>query len=263
MAQGTDFSVVNLILRKLDESRTCLNEQDVMRSLVALTHTLKLRISHEFREENQELIDAKIHRIAAAITKSSYFESKFGPVSFAQGDNKTMYDFMNSLISAEMEISESDRADLLAKATELLIHGKFDEARDVINNLLISLPDDIQLRMDVGDKYLSHEMYEDAELVFREAQTLSPESIQIINRLGIAFRKMGRYDDAIAEYIRAIKIASNDPHLYYNLAVALYSKNDLEKALKTIERALTIEPGFGEGKELKRQIEIRIDTPQQ
>ncbi len=104
MSQGTDFSVVNLILRKLDESRACLNNQDIMRSLVCLTHSLKLRVSHEFRDENQELVDAKIHRIASAITKSPEFEQRFGPVSFAQGDNKTMYDFMNSLISAEMEI---------------------------------------------------------------------------------------------------------------------------------------------------------------
>ncbi len=33
---------------------------------------------------------------------------------------------------------------------------------------------------------------------------------------------------------RAIKIAADDPHLYYNLAVALYSKKEHNKALKTI-----------------------------
>lgn len=258
MSQGTDFSVVHLILRKLDESRSFLKQQDVMRSLAALTHCLKLRISHDFREENIDLIDGKIHRTAASITKSEEFERRFGPVSFAQGDNKTMFDFMNSLMTAEMEVSESSTEDLLAKASGLLKRGEVEEARDVINGLLASLPDNVGIRMAAGDEYLNHELYEDAEFVFREAQTLDPNSINIINRLGIAFRKMGRYDDAIAEYIKAIKIASDDPHLYYNLAVALYLKQDLEKALKTIGRALELDSTFDEGLELKHQIEIRL-----
>lgn len=258
MAQTTDFSVVNLILRKLEESRKMLAEGYIMRSLYALNHSLKLRIEHEFREENAELIDNKIHRIATEITNSESFKSSFGPVSFAQGDNETMYSFMNSLMTAEMEISQSSMENLLNLAEGHLESGKFDDARDAINSLLLSHPDNVDLRMNVGEKYLKKELYEDAELVFREAQGLNPSSLHVINRLGIAFRKMGRFDDAIAEYAKAIKIAPDDAHLYYNLAVALYSKKDYQKALRIIDRALGIQSSFPEGLELKEQIQRKL-----
>jgi tetratricopeptide (TPR) repeat protein len=71
---------------------------------------------------------------------------------------------------------------------------------------------------------------------------------------------MKRYDDAIVEYIKAIKLDPSDPHLYYNLSVAFYSKEDYAKALKTIERALSIQPGFTEGSELKTRVEAKLSS---
>ncbi len=254
MAQGTDFSVVNLVQRKLDETRKLTQEGLTIRALHALNHALKLRISHDFREENIGQVDYKIHRTAIALTESEDFKGRFGPVSFAQGDNKAMHDFLSAMMTAEMEISSSNAGDILARAQTLLAAGKVNEARDSLNDLLTLMPDDADVRLNAGELYLTHSLFEDAELVFREAQALRPRSIHIINRLGIAFRKMGRYDDASAEYLKAIKIAPDDANLYYNLAAALYLKHDYNGAHRTIRQALHIQPDFQEGKELEGRI---------
>ena len=240
MAATTDFSVVNLILKKLDEARNLITHNETIRSLHALSHVLELRVSHDFREENRNTTDIKIHKVASSITNSEDFKGQFGPVSFALGENKKMLGFLNTMMAAAAELSGGNREEMLQKGDMFLEAGQHDKARDIFDALLAMFPDDVNLRMSIGELYMKHDLYEDAELLFRQAQGLDPDSIHIINRLGIAFRKMKRYDDAVAEYIKAIKLDPSDPHLYYNLAVAFYSKEDYEKALKTVERALSI-----------------------
>jgi tetratricopeptide (TPR) repeat protein len=258
MAEITDFSLVNLILKKLEETRQFLKDNRLLRALYALIGTLEIRIGHEFRPENEELIDKKLYKITTDITRSQEFKSRFGPVSVALGDNKTLYDFLKSMISAEMEISSTARLEFLEKAQQFLDSGRIDEARDLLNSLLTAIPDDLNLYLNIGEQYLKRELYEDAELIFRQAQCRDRNSIHIINRLGIAFRKMGRYDDAIAEYAKAIKMTPTDPHLYYNLAIALYSKKDYPKAFMMVERALKLRPDFAEGIALKEATERKI-----
>jgi tetratricopeptide (TPR) repeat protein len=260
MAELTDFSLVNLILKNLEKTKQFLKEGHLLRALHALLGALELRISHEFRPENQELIDRKLYRISSDVTGSREFKSRFGPVSVALGDNKTFYDFLKSMISAAMEISGVERLEMLKKAQQLLDSGKIDEARDLLNSLLAATPDDVSLYLTIGERYLSNELYEDAELTFRQAQCKDRNSIHIINRLGIAFRKMGRYDDAIAEYAKAIKIAPSDAHLYYNLAVALYSKKDYPRALMIVEKSLRLKPDFAEGLELKEAVTMHLSN---
>jgi tetratricopeptide (TPR) repeat protein len=258
MATLNDFSIVNLIHRKLDESRTLLKNDETIRSLHALYHALKLRIGHQFREENVALIDTRIHKTATDITTSQEFLRSFGPVAFALGDNKKMFDFLNSMIAAALELSEGNREEMLLNGELLLKNHRYTEAKDIFNSLMLLFPDNIDLRFRIGELYLKHELYEDAEMVFRDAQSLNPNSIHIINKLGIAFRKMKKYEDAIAEYLKAIRIDPNDPHLYYNLAVALYLKQDYSKAIKTVEHALAVKTDFPEGHELKHQIEAKM-----
>ena len=261
MAELTDFSLVNLILKNLEKTKQFLKDGHLLRALHALVGALELRISHEFRPENQELIDRKLYKISSAITRSEEFKSRFGPISVALGDNKTFYDFLKSMISAAMEVSGAERLELLKKAQQLLDSGNIDEARDLLNSLLAATPDDVELYLNIGERYLDKELYEDAELTFRQAQCRDQNSIHIINRLGIAFRKMGRYDDAIAEYAKAIKIAPSDSHLYYNLAVALYLKKDYPRALMIVERSLKLKSDFIEGLELKEAITRYLSSP--
>jgi len=260
MSTAGDYSVANLVLKNLKESRKLHQQDRLIPSLHSLTHALKLRLGHEFRPETNKALDQQVHKATLEITKSDKFYGRFGPVSVKIGENQVLYDFMNSILSVEMEEYGARREDYLAKAQKLLNQRKFDEARDLMNALLMALPDDIGLRLDVGTRYLKKELYEDAEMVFREAQAMDPKSIIIINRLGIAFRKMGRYDEAVTEYRKALKIAPRDPNLYHNLALVFYVKKDYLNALKGLERSINLKPDFEEAIALKSTVEIKLRT---
>ena len=258
MSTASDYSVANLVLKILKESRKLHQEERLIPSLDSLTHALKLRLGHEFRPDSKETLDKQVHKAALEVTKSNTFVERFGPVSVKLGENQVLYDFLNSMLSVEMEEYGAQREDHLAKAQKLLDQGKFDEARDLMSALMMALPDDVDLRLDVGNKYLNKELYEDAEMVFREAQASDPQSIVIINRLGIAFRKMGRYDEAIAEYMKALKIAPRDPNLYYNLALVFYVKKDYPNTLQGVERSIKLKPDFEEAITLKDNVEKKL-----
>ncbi|MBI4774959.1 MAG: tetratricopeptide repeat protein [Deltaproteobacteria bacterium] len=260
MSDASDYSVANLVLKNLKESRQLHQQDRLIPSLYALTQGLKLRLGHEFRPETKETLDQQVHKAALEITKSDKFHQRFGPVSVKLGENQVLYDFLNSILSVEMEEYGAQREDCLAKAQKLLNQRKFDEARDIMNALLMALPDDVGLRLDVGNRYLNKELYEDAEMVFREAQAMDPKSIIIINRLGIAFRKMGRYDEAITEYRKALKISPRDPNLYYNLALVFYVKKDYANTLQGVERSLKLKPDFEEAIALKSNVQNKLGS---
>ena len=53
---------------------------------------------------------------------------------------------------------------------------------------------------------------------------------------------MGRYDDAVAAYHALLQTESQDPWLWHNLSIALYSLQRYDEALAANERALSIMP---------------------
>ncbi len=256
MTRTPDFAVVELITKKLRD--VSVKDAPLERRLRSLVYALKHRLAHKFSERNTELIDRKIFKIVSEFTVSDEFKGNFGPISFVEGDNKRMYDFLNSLIAAGEQYSEEQREEIMNKAQAFLDERRLYEARDLFDSILISDPDDQAIRLNIGERYLDKELYEDAEAVFRDAQILDPNSIYIFNRLGIAFRKMGRYEDALNEYLRAIKVAPNDPHLRYNASVAACYMEDFAGGKEFIKMALEIKPDFPEAHKLLAQVEKKM-----
>ena len=52
-----------------------------------------------------------------------------------------------------------------------------------------------------------------------KGKRLGREDLSLFNQLGISLRRQGRWQDAVTEYKRAIKIAPDDPTLYYPYAI--------------------------------------------
>lgn len=69
---------------------------------------------------------------------------------------------------------------------------------------------------------------------------------QVIARITYANQllDMSRYDDAVSAYRTLLQTESNDPWLWHNLSIALYSLQRYDEALTCNERALSIMP-FG------------------
>ena len=63
----------------------------------------------------------------------------------------------------------------------------------------------------------------------------------LFNQLGISLRRQGRWQDAITEYKRAIKIAPDDPTLYYNVGMAFAEGADFIQAKANLVKALDLD----------------------
>lgn len=75
---------------------------------------------------------------------------------------------------------------------------------------------------------------------------LELRDIATFNRLGMALRRQGRWQDAVQEYERAMKVAPEDPGLYYNQALAWHDGNRRAEALTAMRKALELEPTLHE-----------------
>ena len=78
-------------------------------------------------------------------------------------------------------------------------------------------------------------------------------SLFLYNRMAIALRKQGKHQDAINIYVKALGVAPKDEGLYYNLARALFESGQKDKAIKSLARALSLDPDFAEAKELREE----------
>ena len=71
---------------------------------------------------------------------------------------------------------------------------------------------------------------------------LGRSDLSLFNQLGISLRRQGRWQDAITEYKRAIKIAPDDPTLYYNVGMAFAEGADFLQAKANLVKAMDLDP---------------------
>lgn len=69
---------------------------------------------------------------------------------------------------------------------------------------------------------------------------LSRADVNTFNLLGISLRQQGRWKDAVVEYNKALKIASDDENLYYNLGMAYAEGKDFASARSSMIKALEL-----------------------
>ena len=89
---------------------------------------------------------------------------------------------------------------------------------------------------------LSHD--EAAEQALVRASTMLPGNPTVLNQLGVAYHKQGKFGDAQEAFRAAIQKNGRNPHLYFNLGVALAVDHKNRQAAVAFESALQIQPGF-------------------
>jgi len=110
-----------------------------------------------------------------------------------------------------------------------------------------------------------------------KGKDLSREDINTFNQLGINLRQQGRWKDALVEYTRALHIAPDDEHLYYNMGMANAEGHNFVEARANMDKALELNPSLpmqgpgiahniglvfmhaGNRKEAERHLRIALD----
>ena len=71
---------------------------------------------------------------------------------------------------------------------------------------------------------------------------IEPHDLQVIDNLGTLLIDLKRYEDAIRYYNKGLQINSNIPSLWYSKGYALAKLGDMEDAIKSFDRELSLEP---------------------
>jgi tetratricopeptide (TPR) repeat protein len=66
--------------------------------------------------------------------------------------------------------------------------------------------------------------------------------VEVRNRLGMVLRKQGKWEDAVDEYRNALRLAPDDEHLIYNLALALAEGKQFRDAAREADTVLQVNP---------------------
>ncbi|NDV28420.1 tetratricopeptide repeat protein [Desulfovibrio sp. JC010] len=74
-----------------------------------------------------------------------------------------------------------------------------------------------------------------------KASSLSADDLETYNRLGIALRKQGKWQRAVENYQAALKVAPNEPGLFYNIGLAYSDGKEYARCAKYFKRAVRAE----------------------
>lgn len=87
------------------------------------------------------------------------------------------------------------------------------------------------------------------EILKYDAQTPNP-----FNTLGVNLRKRGDVNGALRAYRQALELTPMDENIYFNMAKAFYFLGDKERSLERLRQALSLNPGFAEGRTLYEKL---------
>lgn len=153
--------------------------------------------------------------------------------------------------NAHIAALEEYKRKQIALARELLQADEPDKARQIINKLVDAAPHDNDLKLAMADMYMEFGQYEDALTHLKAAYADSPDSANVFNKLGMALRKSGHLEDAEKFYIQALERSARNEYIHFNLGRVYLDMKMWKNAITAADRALAINPEFGEAKKMK------------
>ena len=123
-----------------------------------------------------------------------------------------------------------------------------DEARALeLHAAAENAPDDVQVRVDLGNLYFDGDRFEDAIPWFEAALALSPEEVEVSTDLGVAYFYIEDIDRALSQFARSLDVAPAHAKTILNLGIVrAFGKQDLEGAIEAWEEVQRVAPGSPE-----------------
>lgn len=118
------------------------------------------------------------------------------------------------------------------------IEAATQEAMSIIGTIAENIAEAVgEASPELSEKYL-------VKMIESKGKNLTREDLVYFNRLGMALRRQGKWQEAIANYERALTIATDDEGLHYNIGLAYFDGGKKREALRSFQKALDINPRF-------------------
>ncbi len=211
-----------------------------------------LKVSAPLFQEEQMSLDEAMNQIekgnyetALSALENLISTGETAEVYYNIGYIKTAQEKYTEAIEAFQKATQLDR--LFAKAYDAMGRayqklGRQNEAERFLQK--------------AADIYLSKEKIEDAEEILNDILKIRPDTINVYNSLGVLYRKKGDFKKALGSYAKALKIHPDHPQIHYNIGRLFLELKQPQKAKPHFKRAITIDPGFTESREVLRAIEL-------
>lgn len=104
--------------------------------------------------------------------------------------------------------------------------------------------------------YLEKDKIDNAEEVLNELLDSGSDSLNVFNTLGVIFRKKGKFEKALTHYKKALKVHPDEPYIHYNIGRLYLDMKEIATARKQFCKALELDPGFEDARQVIRAIDL-------
>ncbi|MFT6275980.1 MAG: putative PEP-CTERM system TPR-repeat lipoprotein [Halioglobus sp.] len=136
---------------------------------------------------------------------------------------------------------KSTTATLLSLGAYLGEENRSDDALALYEKWLKENPDDVPVRMAVGNSMQATQQLDEAVDAFEDILRLDPNNVVALNNLAWSIRNIDPAK-ALDYALRSSALAPESPEVLDTLAVVEYANNEYKKAQRTIQKALSKRP---------------------
>ena len=149
----------------------------------------------------------------------------------------------NELSKPEISTEKITENSQTTKRPILLLNEPEPIMRDIISKEIKENPQNSNLLNDVAIYFVTIGKYEEALQYINQSLELNPNDSVVHYNKGNILRDLNRLEESLIEYDIAIVLSSNDDENFYqNKGTVLLMINRLEDAVKTLEKAVEINP---------------------
>ncbi len=236
---------------ELDELRQRLEK---LSAQVGDTAPLQLAFGTlSFRGKDFKAAEASFKRALAIDSKSSAAHFALGNLALFQNDLTNA----DTELKAAAELSPVRSARRLTYADFKIKTGELSEGKRLLAEITKAAPDYLPAWIRQADIAFAERNYTNCTALLSQAlarDSVNYDALLLRGRLWLA---QTNADKAIVEFENLSRLYENSAPVHYHLALACLMKNDISRALKSLNQAVTLEPNYAEATLLLAELNIR------
>ncbi len=117
-----------------------------------------------------------------------------------------------------------------------------EESISVLNKLISEFPKDQKIYTVLMKNYVANKQYLEALAICNDYLQIDEGNAETINQKGLVLAFLKQTGQAKIEFLKAIKLASDKPDAYSNLAKVYWQEKDVDNAIAILKKFLQIKP---------------------
>lgn len=141
--------------------------------------------------------------------------------------------------------------------------GQFQQALEAGKNAINRFPNNVRVRMIMGDILSSQGKYQEASDHYKKVMKVEPSNARAYLLAGYNLRALKKYEDASKLFHQATVVEPANPLGYHYLGSSLARTGEMESAEEKFKKSLTLRPSFIEAREnLASVLELQKKYPE-